>query len=333
MLLVPHTSASAWPDSRPDALWRRFRTGDAEGCRVALLGLPDDTGVLLNGGRVGAAGGPAAFRAALSLFGECYDALAHRELGVGVFDAGDVIPAAPKGPSEGEGTREPALRQTHDRASEAVAAMLGAGLIVVCVGGGHDLTFPTIRALARRAGGPVGGVNVDPHLDVRETAGSGMPFRAAIEGGFLDAERFVEYGVSRFANSREHVEWAKGRGVALIPFERAVEHRSAMSTALERMSRGSAEPAFVSFDLDAVDAAFAPGVSAANPMGFTVEQACRIARRAGEHESVRCFDIMELCPAHDDFGGSPSGKRVGRTARVAALLFLHFLTGVAERRS
>lgn len=300
---------------------------------MALLGLPDDTGVALNNGRVGAAAGPAAFRAALSLFGDCYDALEHRELGVGVFDAGDLIPIRPEGPSDGKDARDAALRRTHDRASEAVAALLGAGLIVVCVGGGHDLTFPTIRALSQKAGAPVGGVNIDPHLDVRETVGSGMPFRAAIEGGFLDAERFVEYGVSRFVNSRGHVEWAKSRGVTLIPFERAVEHKSAMSTALERMSRGSVEPAFVSFDLDAVDAAFAPGVSAANPMGFTVEQACRIARRAGEHESVRCFDIMELCPAHDDFGGSPSGKRVGRTARVAALLFLHFLTGVAERRA
>lgn len=330
---IPHTSVATWPGQRPDALWRSFRADDPTGCRVALLGLPDDTGVALNNGRPGAAGGPDAFRAALAGFGECYDAVEVRPLDVRVFDAGDIIPARSTGPTHGAGSLESAMHATHDRVTDAVRALLDLGMIVVCVGGGHDLTFPAVRALAQRAVSPVGGMNIDPHLDVRPTAGSGMPFRALIEGAFVDAERFVEYGTARFVNAREHLEWARERGVTVVPYEKAAEHRSAMNMAFERVSRGVTEPAFVSFDLDAVDAAYAPGVSAVNPMGFTPEQACRLARRAGEHESVRYFDIMELCPTHDDDSGSPASHRVGRTARLAATLFLHFLAGVMERRA
>ena len=67
---------------------------------------------------------------------------------------------------------------------------------------------------------------------------------------------------------------------------------------------------------------FAPGVSAVNPMGVTPAIAASVAEQAGSNPMVRHFDIMELSPTHDD----------GRTARLAALLFIHFLAGF-ERRS
>ncbi|HBS29666.1 MAG TPA: hypothetical protein DEB06_09510, partial [Phycisphaerales bacterium] len=173
MALVPNTRPARWPDIPPDRFARLIRSDSPEGCRVALLGLPDDLGVRLNQGRPGACVGPDAFRAALARFGCPFDARSDTALPAVVFDAGDVVPA----PAD----TEPALRETHDRVSQAVLALHRAGLITVCVGGGHDLSFPAIRALASHAGGMVGGVSVDAHLDVRETAGSGMPFRALID--------------------------------------------------------------------------------------------------------------------------------------------------------
>jgi len=290
---------------------------------VALLGLPDELGVRLNRGRAGAAQGPSEFRRALASFGTVWDGAESRELEVGVYDAGDVEPAC----GEDEGT----LTETHRRVTEAARSLHDAGMIVVAVGGGHDLTFPTVRGLAEHSGARVGGMNVDPHLDVRETAGSGMPYRALIEGGHLDAERFVEFGVGRWVNTREHVEYLTGRGSVLIGAERAMAHPAAINVAFDRISRGATEPAFVSVDLDVIDGSQAPGVSAVNPMGLPVELVAKIAWRAGAHASVRHFDLMELSPRHDDYGGADAGSGVGRTARVAALLFLQFLSGVQER--
>src|SRR6185503_8188990 len=61
---LPHVTPGRWPQLRPDRFAATIRTDSPDGCRVALLGLPDDTGVALLGGRPGAAEGPAAFRAA-----------------------------------------------------------------------------------------------------------------------------------------------------------------------------------------------------------------------------------------------------------------------------
>jgi formiminoglutamase len=79
---------------------------------------------------------------------------------------------------------------------------------------------------------------------------------------------------------------------------------------------------FLSIDLDGLDAAFAPGVSAPSPFGLPVQHAARLADAAGRHPRFIHFDIMELSPPHD-VGGL--------TARVAALLFLSFVGGWRER--
>lgn len=89
---------------------------------MGLIGLADDLGVRLNSGRPGAKGGPSAFRAALARYGSSDAAWP------GVFDAGDVDPAP--------GDDAAALDRTHARVTEAVAALLDAGLLPVGVGGG-----------------------------------------------------------------------------------------------------------------------------------------------------------------------------------------------------
>ncbi|MGP1309987.1 MAG: formimidoylglutamase [Phycisphaerales bacterium] len=315
--IVPFTVPPHWPAIGPDRFARRVRTDAPDDCRIALLGLPDDLGVRLNNGRTGAKDGPAAFRRILASYGADYDQHAQSTLDVNIYDAGDIEPAP--------GDTPDALHETHTRITRALEEIHSFGLTPVCIGGGHDLTFPAIRALSGHVGGPVGGINIDPHLDVRETIGSGMPFRAAIEGGFLDAQRFVEFGVGRFSNSKAHSDYLRERFAALIPLEKARDFKSAIPVAFDRgFPAAKSDPGFVSLDLDVIDAAAAPGVSAPNPDGLSVERVLQVVHRAGEHPAVRHFDIMELSPPHDDNM---------RTARIAALCFLTFLSGFADRPS
>lgn len=271
----------------------RVRRDSADGCRVALIGLPDDTGVRLNHGRPGAAEGPTALRAALARYG------VGEPVGwvwPGVFDAGDVRPAGSGGDD---------LHETHRRVTEAVAAVVGMGLFPIGIGGGHDLTFPFVRA-AVKAVVPVHMVYFDPHLDVREEAGSGMPFRRLVEAGSVRG--MTIHGFQAFANAAEHVRWFQAHGGRVSD--------------LSPEDPWSDEPTAVSLDLDVIDQAFAPGVSAMNPCGWTPAQAERWVAAAGRNPRVRCFDIMELSPVND-----PSG----RTARLAAHLLLTFLRAFAER--
>lgn len=328
---IPHTQPGQWPDLRQGGIADQLGAGchasgeqrppaGAASPPIALIGLPDDTGVSLNNGRPGAAAGPTAFRAALARFGNPFDAKTAEPITTRFVDCGDIVCSAASDPVA-------RVHENHDRASGAVEMLHEAGFVTIGIGGGHDGTFAFARGLGRhlqKRGGDsrIAGVNLDPHLDVRETVGSGMPFRELIEQGFLDPACFVELGTGRFSNSREHVEYLTSRGSHPVPIDALLgEPNRAVDRAFE-VAFGSDRVGFVTIDLDALDGSYAPGVSAVNPMGVSPAIAAFVAERAGETPGVRHFDIMELCPAQDD----------GRTARIAALLFIHFLAGF-ERRS
>jgi formiminoglutamase len=174
------------------------------------------------------------------------------------------------------------------------------------------------------------GVYFDAHLDVRETVGSGMAFRRLVEDCHVSALRVA--GLNELANSGAHRAWfAQHGGVVLGEGARARDvlgerHEMVRQEGGTYSVRGPEVPGgselFASFDLDVLDAAHAPGVSALNAAGWTVVRAEEWMHALGRERRVRCFDLMELNPAFD-----PDG----RTARVAAHLFLTFLRGLAER--
>jgi arginase family enzyme len=286
-MTIPFVQPGVWPDIGPRAFASRI--GRHDRARIAILGIPDDAGVRMNHGTPGAAHGPTAFRAALAKYGA---ADPHGWSWPSVVDVGDVIPADD-------------LHETHNRVTSAAGELLDRGLIPVAIGGGHDLTFPFVRAAAER-GGPMAGIYLDAHLDVRPEDGSGMPFRRLIE--VCGVERLDVVGFSPLVNSAEHVRWFTGHGGHI--------------DAIAPESDWVGSRLFVSIDLDSIDAAQAPGVSARNPSGLSVAEASRWALAAGRCQRVACFDLMELCPPNDEHG---------RTARVAAHLFLCFLRGAAER--
>lgn len=299
---IPHTNPTTWPEIRAGRLASLIEHTSPEGCRIGLLGVPDDHGVSLNGGRVGAQGGPRVFREALARYGTPFYQPESRDLStVKIFDAGDLVIGDD-------------LESTHERLTEAVKAMLGHGMLPVVIGGGHDLTWPGVRGLSEHlgeAGNGMEGVYLDAHLDVREERGSGMPFRRILES--TPCAKLTVVGLDPFANSREHVEWFRAnRG------EIGQRDLSAESFFASRSNTAM----FVSIDMDAVSSAFAPGVSAVNPVGLAPETVEAWAFHAGRSSSVKYMDLMEFNPAYDTDG---------RTARVAARLFLAVVAGFAGR--
>lgn len=293
---IPHTVPPRYPADLPPARFAaHVQAGLHIGCRVAILGLADDLGVRLNGGRPGAKDGPMAFRQALARYGVADPA---GWAWPKVFDAGDVVPAP--------GLDEEALNETHRRITEATAAILDLGLLPVAIGGGHDLTFPFVRAVIRKFG-PMPGFYYDAHLDVRPTAGSGMSFRRLVEE--CGVRSLCNLGFDPCSNASGFVEWF-------------LSHGGSFGEGLLPSLEESAAGCFGSFDLDVIDMSAAPGVSAPNPQGWTPNMAAIAVHEAARHLPLRCFDFMELSPAHDEGG---------RTARLAAHLFLQLLRGLAAR--
>lgn len=313
--LVRYTTAGNWPERRPGRFAARivdlhvepgapveaepgasFRAAGREFSGIGLLGLADDEGVRLNGGRVGAAEGPDAMRAALAGYGAA-GSVALDGFAIPVFDLGNIVPGD-------------SLHETHARVTATVSAMLDAGLMPIGIGGGHDLTFPEVRAvidtLTRPAGIDLDGVYFDAHLDVREDDGSGMPFRRLIEHGGIGSLQL--FGFDPLVNTTAHFDWFRDHGGVLADWP-AHQWPPARAT-------------FVSICLDAIDMSQAPGVSAPHPAGMRAQALADYAEAAGRNPAVCCFDIMELSPPHDEHG---------RTARLAAHLLLRFLAGLAQR--
>jgi arginase family enzyme len=143
-----------------------------------------------------------------------------------------------------------------------------------------------------------------------------MAFRRLVEE--CGVSRLTVVGLDPLANSAEHFRWFKERGGRVeLPPDRSVLGAETVPDSLR-----DPEAKFVSIDLDCIDQASAPGVSAMNPAGLPARVAAAYSYAAGRSHAVRCFDIMELCPAHDEGG---------RTARLAAHLFLCFLNGFSQR--
>lgn len=276
-------------------------TGVYAEAAVVVLGCPQDEGVRRNGGRAGAAAGPTEIRRAfyrMTLNG--LDAL-------GLHDAGDVVPQA-------------TLEDTHAAQQAAVAQLLADGKRVVVLGGGNDISYPDCAALAAHAG-DVLAFNVDAHFDVRPNAerNSGTSYRQLLDEGLLKPHRFFELGSQPFCNAQAHADYLKEKRVRVVPLA-ALRARGAarvVRRALREAQKAAA--VFWGFDLDVVNAAEAPGVSAPNPLGLSGAELCELAALAGAEPRTRIVEFSEMNPAFD---------LDGRTARLAAAAIWHYLAAL-----
>ena len=293
-----------------DLLGAALHDGAAPRCVIA--GFAVDEGVRRNGGRAGAAEAPPAVRAALRrLTPDVADAERFADLVRHTRDLGDVGPTGD-------------LEADQGRLAELVAPHLAAGAFAIVLGGGHETAYGHFLArlqAAARGGGDdeIRVLNWDAHPDVRPLHGdrghSGSPFRQMLEHPAQPCTRYAVAGLQPHGVAASHVAYVREHGAA--------HFRAEIATPQDVDAiHAAARPTLVSFDLDAVDAAYAPGVSAPAIGGLDVTTWLRAAYLAGRTPAVRSADLVELSPPHD---------ADGRTARLAALTVWHLLRGLAAR--
>jgi len=171
---------------------------------------------------------------------------------------------------------------------------------LVTLGGDHGVTLPLLRALAKKRG-PVGLVHFDAHVDTwPETSGQiyghGSVFYRAIEEGLVDPLRMIQIGI-RSPVEREVVGWTLGKGVTIISAQDV--HAQGVHAIAQRIVEvvGAGET-YLSFDIDALDPAFAPGTGTPEIGGLATWQAQAILRAIGGVDFVG-MDVMEVAPAYD----------------------------------
>jgi guanidinobutyrase len=210
---------------------------------------------------------------------------------------------------------------------QAFSKIVADGCRPLTLGGDHTITYPILRAMAKKYG-PVGLIHVDAHADVNELMfgeriAHGTPFRRAVEDGILDTGRCVQIGLRGSGYTADDFDWARQQGFRVIQAEECW-HKSLTPLMAEVREQMGTRSVYLSFDIDSLDPAFAPGTGTPEIGGLTTIQAMELIRGCSGLDLVGC-DLVEVSPPYD-----PSGN----TALTAAnLLFemLCVLPGVGRR--
>lgn len=260
--------------------------------QVGLVGVPWDAGTT---NRPGPRHGPRQLRDASTMI-----RAQHPVTNLRPFEAAACADLGDVGPNPAD------LQDSLSRITRFYDGLVAQGIRPLTAGGDHLTSLPVLRALAKER--PVGMIHFDSHTDLYHSYFNGQmythgtPFRRAVEEGLLDPKRVVQIGIRGTMYDREDLDFAEASGIRVIKIEefhrRGVE--DVMAEAREIV--GSA-PTYVSYDIDFVDPAFAPGTGTPEVGGPNSYQALEVVR--GLHGvDIIGADLVEVSPPFDQSGGT-----------------------------
>ncbi len=320
------TSNTEWPRpvdgtavprfAGPATFMRLPIRADANGLDIAIFGIPFDGGTT---NRPGTRHGPRQLRDASGMMRRVHPiSLTEPYRLCRVADLGDLQ------------TNPVDVMQTLELVTDQVSAIRRSGAWTLAAGGDHLLSLPLLRGIIRAEPGlaPLGMVHFDAHSDTTDTyfGGSrfthGTPFRRAIEEGLLDPRRIVQIGIRGSLYDADDMAWAREVGIRIMTIEECdVLGPDAVADEARRVV--GAGPTYLTFDIDSLDPAFAPGTGTPEVGGFTPREAMRILRGLRGLNIIGA-DLVEVSPPFDPGGG---------TALVGATVMFEILCLMAEART
>ena len=284
---------------------------DLEDVDVAIVGIPFDTGATY---RVGARFGPAAVREASALLRPYNPTQA-----VSIFDRLSVVDAGDIVVTPGF------IDDSYERITAHLEPMLRAGVTTLAIGGDHSITLAELRAVSA-VHGPVGLVQYDSHADTWDQYWGhrythGTPIRRAVEEGLIAPERSIQVGLRGGLYAEGDYALSTDLGIQIVP---ALEVRERGLPAVAEMvkTRLGAGPSFVTFDIDFLDPAYAPGTGTPEIGGFTTYEG-QFFLRALHGANVVAADVVEVLPSFD---------HGAITALAGAGMFYELLSQIARRK-
>jgi formiminoglutamase len=267
---------------------------------LLLWGYPDDEGIKLNGGRIGAAEAPRAIRTVFYKMTPHVLSLKKPAL----LDAGDI-------------SSQISLKDRHDQGAVRAKQATDQNLAWVSFGGGHDYGYADgagfLRSQIARGLRPVV-LNFDAHLDVRpseKNLNSGTPFYRLLTE-FSGQFDLIEVGLQPHCNSRAHWDWALQQGAHLVSLSDI--QKVGLPAALEKVLKVFyGRPIWVSLDIDAITSNEAPGCSQSWTTGLRTDDVMASLELFKKNFIWKSFSIYEVSPPLDSDL---------RTVKLAAL-FLH----------
>lgn len=210
------------------------------------------------------------------------------------------------------------LQNSVNLIADFYAKILTHDCIPMTLGGDHTITYPILRSIAAKHG-PVALIHIDAHADINdemfgEKIAHGTPFRRAFDDGLLDNSKVFQIGLRGTGYSPDDFDWSRRQGWTVVQIEEC------WGRSLAPMISGIKEqigdtPTYITFDIDSLDPAFAPGTGTAEIAGLMTWQAVELIRGCQGLNIVGC-DLVEVSPPYD-----PSGN----TALIGANLLYEML--------
>lgn len=253
---------------------------------IAMLGIPYD-GALTN--RAGARHGPREVRNQSSLMRAINHATGVNPYALcKIGDVGDVPFSSVFD-----------IEKTHVEITAFVQQLVDAKVMPLSCGGDHSVSLPLLRAVAKE---PVALVHIDAHTDTWDTfQGSkfnhGAPFRRAHEEGLIDPKKTVQIGIRGAQNVSEGWDYSHNAGMRVMFIEEVQSQGIAAVIDETRAIVGDA-PVYLSFDIDSIDPAFAPGTGTPEIAGLTTPEAMQLIRGLRNLNYIGA-DIVEVSPPFD----------------------------------
>lgn len=262
---------------------------------VVVYGMPFDSAA---SHRPGARFGPEAIRSGSTLLRPYHPALHIDVFGsLKIVDCGDLA------------TTPDNAARTAEQIASGLTEILATGAVSLGLGGDHSVVLGELRAHAAAAGEPLGVVLLDAHADTWDSDHGekyfhGSPFRRAVEEGVIAPERSVFAGIRGPLHAASDLEDARVMGFEVIPGDelRALGPGDYSSRVRARVGDG---PAFLSFDIDAIDPAFAPGTGTPEVAGLLPHEALVLLRSLAGID-FRGYDVVEVAPEYDGPGQTTS---------------------------
>jgi agmatinase len=265
-------------------------TTDLAGVDAAVYGIPFDTATTY---RTGPRFGPEAIRSASALLRPYNPALEVNVVDtLSIVDYGDL----PVSPGDTE--------RTYGQIEERLAPLVEAGVFPLALGGDHSITLAELRVLARRHG-PLALVQLDAHGDTwDEYFGQryfhGTTFKRAVEEKLIEPAASVQAGLRGSLYGAEDLESARELGFAVLPCDQLRTLGPGSFGGLVATRVGT-RPVFVSFDVDVLDPAFAPGTGTPEVGGLSTTEALAFLRALRRIDLVGA-DVVEVSPPYDGPG-------------------------------
>ncbi len=274
---------------------------------AAILGFPWDAMCI---SRTGTNMGPKAIRDASDQF-----SFFNANLGLDLSDhytfadCGDV-PVVPGG-----------AVKTMKLAEDMVNEIMAGGAMPITLGGDHSITIACVRAFAKHVKKP-GLILVDSHFDTAlEVGGEELshccPITRAVDAGF-DPRNIVIIGTNGWMNPRNELDYIREKGITLMPLETIIDKGPvAVAREAAEIAGTGTDSVYLTFDIDAIDGAYAPGTGVPAPGGMTSREAIALIRELAK-VGIGGLDLVEVSPSYD---------HDGITSRLAVQLILEALGG------